>query len=425
MAEHVLTLKAKLDTNDVQSQMQQLNKGTASNVTSNSNAAASGVSKLSDSLKELKNAIGGGVLVKSFTDLAKSAQLFGQNTTKYVDLINQSMGSLMGALATGNPIILAFTAAMVALNATFKESQKILAAAAKAENRRLKYEDAIQSREARIQQDNLNNLLRSGNESGLTYRLKDLYRQRSEWESRSQNATTTEAIESAEKGLRNVNAEISRVESALPRAIQKTIDGLTKNGDRGSLSQMIEVLQSGQFTYGDRIFDMSVIEQLQDAIEKIDEKEIQLREKAAKELEDKIKKEKEISDKLEEARQNYAVSQKDLIAERTNDISYFQGVLEKGRARMQSATTADEFNQGASREAYAKNQIENIQRTIVENAWKNLTTSPTSNFSALGFSMGETLSPISDIERQIDQIIRLMENQMKQSVQYVNPQYTL
>ena len=53
--------------------MQQLNKGTASNVSSNSNAAASGVSKLSDSLKELKTAIGGGVLVKSFTDLAKSA----------------------------------------------------------------------------------------------------------------------------------------------------------------------------------------------------------------------------------------------------------------------------------------------------------------------------------------------------------------
>lgn len=425
MAEHVLTLKAKLDTNDVQSQMQQLNKGTASNVSNNSNAAASGVSKLSDSLKELKNAIGGGVLVKSFTDLAKSAQLFGQNTTKYVDLINHSMGNLMGALATGNPIIVAFTASMIALNAAFKESEKNLAAAAKAENRRLKYEDAVQSRAERIQQDNLNNLLRSGNESGLTYRLRDLYKQRSEWESRSQNATSAEAIESAEKGLRNVNAEISRVESALPRAIQKTIDGLTKSGDRGSLSQMIEVLQSGQFTYGDRIFDMSVIEQLQDAIEKIDEKEIQLREKAAKELEDKIKKEKEISDKLEEARQNYAVSQKDLVAERTNDISYFQGVLEKGRARMQSATTADEFNQGATREAYAKNQIENIQRTMIENAWKNLTTSPTSNFSALGFSMGETLSPISDIERQIDQIIRLMENQMKQSVQYVNPQYTL
>lgn len=60
--------------------MQQLNNGTASNVSKNSSSAASGVSKLSDSLKELKNAIGGGVLVKSFTDLANSAKLFGQNT---------------------------------------------------------------------------------------------------------------------------------------------------------------------------------------------------------------------------------------------------------------------------------------------------------------------------------------------------------
>jgi hypothetical protein len=43
-----------------------------------------------------------------------------------------------------------------------------------------------------------------------------------------------------------------------------------------------------------------------------------------------------------------------LIAERTNDIAYFQDVIERGRARMQSATTADEFNQGATREAYAR-----------------------------------------------------------------------
>ena len=216
--------------------MQQLNNGTASNVSKNSSSAASGVSKLSDSLKELKNAIGGGVLVKSFTDLAKSAQLFGQNTSKYVDLINHSMNSLIGALATGNPVVLTFTAAMVALNAAFKDSEKNLTAAAKAENRRLKFEDAKEAREARVQQDNLNRLLKSGDENGMTLRLMDLYRRRSEWEKRSQNATTTEGIESAENGLRNVQAEIARVEAALPKAIQKTIDGLTKGGDRGSLT---------------------------------------------------------------------------------------------------------------------------------------------------------------------------------------------
>lgn len=271
--------------------MQQLNNGAASNVSRNSSSAASGVSKLSDSLKSLKNAIGGGVLVKSFSDLAKSAQLFGQNTSKYVDLINHSMNNLIGALATGNPVIVAFTTAMVALNAAFKDSEKSLSAAAKAENRRLKYEDAKGAREARIQQDNLNRLLKSGDENGMTLRLMDLYKRRSEWEKRSQNATTTEGIEYAEKGLRNVQAEISSVESALPRAIQKTIDGLTRSGDRGSLTQMIEVLRSGQFTYGDRIFDFSVIEQIQESIEKLDEKEAKLREKANKELEEKLEKE--------------------------------------------------------------------------------------------------------------------------------------
>lgn len=205
--------------------MQQLNNGTASNVSRNSSSAASGVSKLSDSLKALRNAIGGGVLVKSFSDLAKSAQLFGQNTSKYVDLINHSMNNLIGALATGNPVIVAFTTAMVALNAAFKDSEKSLSAAAKAENKRLKYEDAKEAREARVQQDNLNKLLKSGDENGLTLRLRDLYSRRSEWEKKSQEATTTENIEIAERELKKVQAEISRVEPSLSAAVQKTING--------------------------------------------------------------------------------------------------------------------------------------------------------------------------------------------------------
>jgi hypothetical protein len=121
----------------------------------------------------------------------------------------------------------------------------------------------------------------------------------------------------------------------------------------------------------------------------------------------------------------YAVSQKDLVAERTNDISYFKNAIEEGRNQMKTATTADEFNRGAERETYARGRIENIQNEMMRTAWNSLNTSPVSNYSALGFSMGEVMNPISDIERQIDQIIRLMENQMKQSVQYVNPQYTL
>lgn len=92
---------------------------------------------------------------------------------------------------------------------------------------------------------------------------------------------------------------------------------------------------------------------------------------------------------------------------------------------MEEATTAEDFNYAASIKSYATKQIENINKELLNSAWNGLTTSPVSNYSSLGFSMGETLSPISDIERQIDQIIRLMENQMKQSVQYVNPQYTL
>lgn len=61
------------------------------------------------------------------------------------------MNNLFAALATGNPMIVAFTGALVALNAVFKDSTKYLTDAARAENQRLKYEDAKSAREARIQ----------------------------------------------------------------------------------------------------------------------------------------------------------------------------------------------------------------------------------------------------------------------------------
>lgn len=73
----------------------------------------------------------------------------------------------------------------------------------------------------------------------------------------------------------------------------------------------------------------------------------------------------------------------------------------------------------------ARDQIDKIQREKISTLINGLNTSPVSNYSALGFSMGEVMNPIGNIENQIDQIIRLMENQMKQSIQYVNPQYTL
>jgi hypothetical protein len=99
--------------------------------------------------------------------------------------------------------------------------------------------------------------------------------------------------------------------------------------------------------------------------------------------------------------------------------------MEEAAYAMEHVTSAEDFSKESSRFSMARSKVEAIQRETLNNSWKNLTSNPVSGYTALGFSMGETLNPISDIERQIDQIIRLMENQMKQSVQYVNPQYTL
>lgn len=73
----------------------------------------------------------------------------------------------------------------------------------------------------------------------------------------------------------------------------------------------------------------------------------------------------------------------------------------------------------------ARDQIYNIQREKISTLLNGLNTSPVSNYSALGFSMGEVMNPIGNIENQIDQIIRLIQEQMSRQIQYVNPSYTL
>lgn len=74
---------------------------------------------------------------------------------------------------------------------------------------------------------------------------------------------------------------------------------------------------------------------------------------------------------------------------------------------MQSAKTASEFNTAAGQATQARDALKDIGKEELARLQDQLKSligiqGPMSGFSALGFSMGETISPISDIERQID-----------------------
>lgn len=420
-SEHVLTLKAKLDTSDVQSQIQQLNNSGGGSA----GGAAHDVDKLSGSLKNLKNAIGGGVLVKSFTDFAKAAKLFGENTPRYVQMINSSMQSLMAAISTGNPVIIALTAAFSALSLAAEEATQKVSEEVIAERRRLANENAKETRYKRQQNDILNSTIRSGNELALTTQLQSAYSSRAFYERQSSSAATTSGIKEAEKNIAEIDVKISKLESAVSKAVQKTINTLYKQNDRESLEGMVKVLKSGQFTYGNRGFDYSVIEQLQTSIQKLKEQE-------QKTLEERVEKEKNAAKDLDEARQKFKISEEQYSAAKNRDMAYFREQMKRAQQAMANATTAQQFTEAASYYTNARSQIESIEkskdkgtRIDYSKMMEMLAGSAVSNFSAAGFGMGEQMNITSTVENQLNEVIRLMQEQLRKDLKVVNSSYTL
>lgn len=120
--EHTLTLKAVLDKSDVQQQLASLESQTSAG--GDTSSAASSLDKFSDSLKRLNRTIGGAAVTRSFLNLAKSAELFGEGTDKIVTQVQSSMHSMFAAMATGNVAVIAFTAALEGLNLAISEAQE-------------------------------------------------------------------------------------------------------------------------------------------------------------------------------------------------------------------------------------------------------------------------------------------------------------
>lgn len=80
MAEHTLTIKAKLDDSDVQNQLAKLESQRAGGVGGEASKAANGIAELGNSLKMLRFVIGSSGLVKSLFDMGKAYKVFGERS---------------------------------------------------------------------------------------------------------------------------------------------------------------------------------------------------------------------------------------------------------------------------------------------------------------------------------------------------------
>ena len=87
MAEHTLTIKARLDDSDVQNQLAKLESQRAGGVGGEASKAASGIAELGNSLKMLRFIVGSSGLVKSMFDMAKAYKAFGDRSAPIATLL--------------------------------------------------------------------------------------------------------------------------------------------------------------------------------------------------------------------------------------------------------------------------------------------------------------------------------------------------
>lgn len=480
MAEHTLTIKARLDDSDVQNQLAKLeSQRTGGQVGGEASKAASGISELGNSLKMLRFVVGSSGLVKSLFDMGRAYKVFGERSDQIAGDFENLVKKIGIGAATLGPfgVILGSLSSIMdkltsKANAQAEAQRKLAEAqeqatkeAEKAQKQLSDFKAVFQSLSEYRQDREIRRIADRGTDAERNVKKIELQAARSGIEAelellkkdRPSEANTVWTKHLIER-LKTIDSQISTIDSGLNAAARKEAQSYVKNNDVvGILGRMVElqrIADRGTVVEGniknnevernvknndvvgipERIVELQsgniddVIEQLeifQEAFETVNENIKRQKEEEYNAFHDRLMEEEDRKKALREAAEDWNQSERDYQASKLKDLEYFKGVMKEAAYAMEHVNSAEDFTKESSRFSMARSQIEAIQRETLNNAWKNLTSNPVSSYSALGFSMGETLSPISDIERQIDQIIRLMENQMKQSVQYVNPQYTL
>ena len=116
MADHTVELEAKLNTQQAEQKLNQLNAKAEKTVAGPGGEASVSLDKLGDSLKNLKRAVGGGLIASSLGNLAKQMEIFGDQTAQIVGQMQGSMQRLATAAATANPALVGLVGAIEALS---------------------------------------------------------------------------------------------------------------------------------------------------------------------------------------------------------------------------------------------------------------------------------------------------------------------
>lgn len=167
------------------------------------------------------------------------------------------------------------------------------------------------------------------------------------------------------------------------------------------------------------------------------EEAVKARKEAADEEVEEIKENRK---SLQKAREEFDLSEKDRAAEASNDIDYFAAAMADAKRKMTLAYQNEDLSawqeakqrftsaRGTYESLWQKRNAEEakIKDEDVEikeptaadyaTALQSLTGTAPSSFSAAGFSMGESLNPTAEVERQLDEVIRLMQEQLRKEL---------
>ena len=386
---HPVDLEAKLNTQQAEQKLNNLANKASKKLESPASPISKGIDGLSDSLKKFRNVIGGGVIAQSLGQLAKSMDLFGDKTDKLVNQFTGTFNHMLGAIASGNPVVIAMTAAMEALMYTFqqaaKERDQAIAGLNEQNSRVMKWQD-----------------FKAG--------VAD-YRQGQQIQGAIASGDTAEM----RSWLEVMKTRRANVEESINTGLEK---GWTK--DRaGDLDKLVSKAQK---------YD-SVVKQLEDALKKQEEATQKATQAAIKQVTDVMKAAAEARQKRQEelsaAKERFQYSEDFKSAVQSRDTAWLEDAFGKAVERMQSAKTASEFNAAAGQATQARDALKNISQedlTSLQDQLKTLIgiSGPVSGFTAAGFSMGEQFSPVDNISRNVEQIVMLMREQMQKSLASYN-----
>lgn len=434
-SEHTLSLKATLDTADVQQKLDKLNQQSA-NVGKNvgGQEAAKDVNHLADAVKNLRRAIGGMTVVHSFANLAKAAKMFGDNTDQVVSQITSSMNNLMAAAMSGNVGVMALVAAMEIFGVALKSAQQELARVTKeAANLQVKWNTRREYGWSKFNRD-AQEVAKHGDQIQQSRMLEDLYKRRSAAEAdvdkkmKYGSGASAKEIESAIDNLKRLDAAISTLETGLSNSHQKLINEMVSQQDKEGLQDWLTALYNGGGS-GNKSFDLDTIAQLEEALKKLNAALQEEADKAWKEAKEEALAEEERIRSLREAQEDWKTAEADYTATKKKDLAYFQQAMKDAQYAMEHAGTAEDFHAASSRYISARSQVDSIEQynkskepkvKDYADLMQQLVGGAASTYSAAGFSMGETTDITDTVERQLDMVIRLLQDQLRKDLTVVN-----